>query len=337
MYAKKVEDFNIERAPFEGLLGKKGVFTLTGSAWAHSRKLVRPAFEKATISDLFKTKILSLPADDAGYREIDLIEWFQALIMDPAGHTLFGSSVGSIDSIGKSSLISKGSDIEMTYTEAFDFAQEVLAVQMALPLFMHFLVNSKRYKKACQKSKEEVMGYIERALENRVKGMKYDFLGVIVEQTQDREMIRDQVLALRVYPPVYINTRTPIRDSVLPFGGGKYGEAPFQVNKGERIVLSSFALHGNTTIYGKASREFRPERWLEDDSLRGIGWAYLPFGGGPRICPGQKMALITASFVIVRMLQQFENIAGDGRKQEEILYEVKILMTIAGGFKIKLR
>lgn len=114
--------------------------------------------------------------------------------MDPAGHTLFGSSVGSIDSIGKSSLISKGSDIEMTYTEAFDFAQEVLAVQMALPLFMHFLVNSKRYKKACQKSKEEVMGYIERALENRVKGMKYDFLGVIVEQTQDREMIRDQVL-----------------------------------------------------------------------------------------------------------------------------------------------
>lgn len=49
------------------------------------------------------------------------------------------------------------------------------------------------------------------------------------------------------------------------------------------------------------------------------------------------MALITASFVIVRMLQQFENIAGDGRKQEEILYEVKILMTIAGGFKIKLR
>ncbi|KAI5784947.1 cytochrome P450 [Pyronema domesticum] len=299
MYAKKVEDFNIERAPFEGLLGKK-----------------------------FKTKILSLPADDAGYREIDLIEWFQALIMDPAGHTLFGSSVGSIDSIGKSSLISKGSDIEMTYTEAFDFAQEVLAVQMALPLFMHFLVNSKRYKKACQKSKEEVMGYIERALENRVKGMKYDFLGVIVEQTQD---------PLRVYPPVYINTRTPIRDSVLPFGGGKYGEAPFQVNKGERIVLSSFALHGNTTIYGKASREFRPERWLEDDSLRGIGWAYLPFGGGPRICPGQKMALITASFVIVRMLQQFENIAGDGRKQEEILYEVKILMTIAGGFKIKLR
>lgn len=99
--------------------------------------------------------------------------------------------------------------------------------------------------------------------------------------------------ALRVYPPVYINTRTPIRDSVLPFGGGKYGEAPFQVNKGERIVLSSFALHGNTTIYGKASREFRPERWLEDDSLRGIGWAYLPFGGGPRICPGRMNPTFT--------------------------------------------
>jgi hypothetical protein len=49
------------------------------------------------------------------------------------------------------------------------------------------------------------------------------------------------------------------------------------------------------------------------------------------------MALTTASFVIVRMLQQFENIVGDGRKPEEILYEVKILMTIARGFKVKLR
>jgi cytochrome P450 len=114
--------------------------------------------------------------------------------MDSTGHTLYGSSVGSSDSIGKKSLISKGGDTEMTYTEAFDFAQEVLAVQMALPPFMHFLANSKRYKRACQKSKEEIMGYIERVLENRVKGRKYDFLRAIIAQTQDSEMICDQVL-----------------------------------------------------------------------------------------------------------------------------------------------
>lgn len=46
-------------------------------------------------------------------------------------------------------------------------------------------------------------------------------------------------------------------------------------------------MHRRKDIYGQDAEEFRPERW-EGDSLRDIGWAYLPFNGGPRLCLGRK-------------------------------------------------
>jgi cytochrome P450 len=35
------------------------------------------------------------------------------------------------------------------------------------------------------------------------------------------------------------------------------------------------------------------------------GWAYIPFNGGPRVCVGQQFALTEASYMIVRLLQEF--------------------------------
>jgi cytochrome P450 len=60
-------------------------------------------------------------------------------------------------------------------------------------------------------------------------------------------------------------------------------------------------MHRREDFYGPDAQEYRPERW---EKLR-MGWEYLPFNGGPRICVGQQYALTEAAYVTVRLAQKF--------------------------------
>lgn len=79
------------------------------------------------------------------------------------------------------------------------------------------------------------------------------------------------------------NSRSAIRDTVLPRGGGPDGQSPVFVPKGTSVIYSAFSMHRRTDIYGPDALEFKPERW---ETIR-PGWGYLPFNGGPRICLGR--------------------------------------------------
>ncbi|CAN3499128.1 cytochrome P450 52A12 [Diutina catenulata] len=109
---------------------------------------------------------------------------------------------------------------------------------------------------------------------------------------------------LRLYPSVPNNLRTASVDTTIPRGGGPKGDQPVFVPKGQEILYNVFCMHRNTAIYGKDANEFRPERWSEPQMAK-LGWAYLPFNGGPRICLGQQFALTEASYVTVRLLQMY--------------------------------
>lgn len=61
--------------------------------------------------------------------------------------------------------------------------------------------------------------------------------------------------------------------------------------------------------YGPDADEFRPERWA---NLNKIGWAFMPFGSGPRICLGQQFALTEALYVLVRLAQMFHTLETAG-------------------------
>ena len=80
-------------------------------------------------------------------------------------------------------------------------------------------------------------------------------------------------------------------------------------------------------LYGPDPLAFRPERW-DGSELASIGWGYLPFNGGPRLCLGSKLlyavisyarknancgksedfGLMLASCGIVRVIQEFPSI-----------------------------
>ncbi|PSN61795.1 cytochrome P450 52A12 [Corynespora cassiicola Philippines] len=107
--------------------------------------------------------------------------------------------------------------------------------------------------------------------------------------------------SLRIHPVVPENSRSAIRDTCLPRGGGSDGQQPLFVPKGTMVMYSVYSMHHRRDFFGPDADEYKPERW---QALR-PGWEYLPFNGGPRICLGQQYALTEASYITLRLVQEF--------------------------------
>lgn len=144
--------------------------------------------------------------------------------------------------------------------------------------------------------------------------------------------------ALRIHPVVPANAREALEDTTLPMGGGPDGKSPLFVRKGQLVAWSVWAMHRRKDYYGEDAAEFKPERWLDDPvtgkkGLR-VGWEYLPFNGGARICLGQQFALTEASYTTIRLLQTFKGIEPrDSRPWEEGL---SLTLTSANGTLVAL-
>lgn len=136
--------------------------------------------------------------------------------------------------------------------------------------------------------------------------------------------------SLRIRSPIHFSQRTCSEDCVLPTGGGPKGKAPILVTKGQSLTINVNALHYDKDIWGKDAHQFRPERWETERPL----WEYLPFLGGPRICPAQQMVLAECSYIIVRILQEFQNI--ENRDPQPWAEEIRMQAESRHGIKIGL-
>ncbi|KAH9901820.1 cytochrome P450 [Xylariomycetidae sp. FL2044] len=146
--------------------------------------------------------------------------------------------------------------------------------------------------------------------------------------------------ALRMYPEIAVTFRWATEDTTLPLGGGPDGKSPCFVPKGRRILTSFSALHRQPDVFGADADEFRPERWLDVEPDGGVKekkqklrsfplWTYLPFGGGPRTCPGQNLALVESQYAVVRIVQAFARI--EPRDERPYAEEASIVITIKHG------
>ena len=95
-------------------------------------------------------------------------------------------------------------------------------------------------------------------------------------------------------------------------------------------MVNVYALHHDKKVWGEDAEEFRPERWETERPM----WEYLPFLGGPRICPAQQMALAECSYVLVRLLQEFRDI--ENRDPEPWAEEIRLQSQSRHGVKIGL-
>ena len=99
--------------------------------------------------------------------------------------------------------------------------------------------------------------------------------------------------------------RVALNDTTLPVGGGPDQKSPIFVQKGDVAHCNRYMMHRDPDIWGADAEIFRPERW---EDIRPM-WKFVPFGGGPRICPAHVLVATEASFVIVKTLQRFKGLS----------------------------
>ncbi|KAG4428262.1 hypothetical protein IFR05_016258 [Cadophora sp. M221] len=188
-----------------------------------------------------------------------------------------------------------------------------------------------RYPKVLVKLRSEIAARGSTELtRSHLRSMKY--LQNILKET------------LRLYPSVPVNTRTTLRTTILPTGGGPDRKSPVLVPKGTAVAYSVYPMHRRPDLYGMDAEVFRPERWDEDMPLNhnktNAKWGYLPFNGGPRTCLGMDFALVEAAYAIVRIVQRFPIITLPRGEKVELTgvekQKITLVMSVAEGCSINL-
>ena len=131
--------------------------------------------------------------------------------------------------------------------------------------------------------------------------------------------------ALRLYPPAYVFSRRAAGDDQL---------GPWRMPKGAHIVISPYALHRRPD-YWPEPEAFKPERFapnVSNVSADRPKHAYLPFGGGPRICIGNSFAMMEHAIVLAAAARRWRLESIPGR---EVRTEPRITLRPRGGLPMR--
>jgi len=114
-----------------------------------------------------------------------------------------------------------------------------------------------------------------------------------LERLRYTEMVLMETM--RLYPPAWALGRRATQE--IEVGG-------FRFPKGAEFIMSQWVVHRDPRRFDEPE-SFRPERWEGDLAQRLPRFAYFPFGGGPRVCIGNRFAMMEAKLVLAGALQRF--------------------------------
>jgi cytochrome P450 len=105
-------------------------------------------------------------------------------------------------------------------------------------------------------------------------------------------MVVEEVM--RLYPPVWILPRLAQADDEI---GG------YHVPAGSDVVVCPYTMHRHPEFWTDPER-FDPERFNPNRTANRPGYAYIPFGAGPRFCVGNHLGMMEAVFVISSIVRE---------------------------------
>lgn len=119
--------------------------------------------------------------------------------------------------------------------------------------------------------------------------------------------------SLRLYPPAWAMGRQAIEDVQI---------GPWHVPEGSQVILSPWNMHRDERWFDRPL-EFDPTRWLDGLEKQLPRHAYMPFGGGQRICIGNHFAKMEAILILATILQQYRI---KGQQHEQLEYTSAITL-----------
>ncbi|MFT6629348.1 MAG: cytochrome P450, partial [Flavobacteriales bacterium] len=111
---------------------------------------------------------------------------------------------------------------------------------------------------------------------------------------------------LRLHPPAWILGR----ENTVPLT-----VCGVRVPAKSQLLVSAFALHRDARWFREPDA-FSPERWFSD--VERPRFAYLPFGGGSRVCIGNHFALMEATLVFATLWQRWSATLDPGYRLERL-------------------
>ncbi|XP_078150295.1 cytochrome P450 CYP94D108-like isoform X1 [Carex rostrata] len=105
--------------------------------------------------------------------------------------------------------------------------------------------------------------------------------------------------AMRLYPPLAIDTQSCKEDDTLPDGT--------VVKKGWAVSYHAYAMGRMEDIWGVDCSEYKPERWLENGVFKPESpFKYSVFHAGPRMCLGKEMAYIQMKSIAAFLFERYK-------------------------------
>src|SRR4051812_11663575 len=158
-----------------------------------------------------------------------------------------------------------------------------------LTFMLHELARHPEVVRRLQEEQDRVLGGASPTSEQLEKEMPY------------LEMVLDEVL--RLYPPAWIGPRRAIRE--YEFGG-------YTVPRDAYVNYCSWASHRLPEVFPEPEA-FIPERFTRERKAALPRGAYVPFGGGSRICIGKRFGQTVVKLVATKLLQRLRLEALPGR------------------------
>lgn len=105
-----------------------------------------------------------------------------------------------------------------------------------------------------------------------------------------------------------------------------------KIPKGAQVAVIPWVIHRHRSLW-ENPETFDPERFSPERSQGRHRFAYLPFGGGPRVCIGMALALTEAQLILATLAQRFRlKLVAD----QEIVLQHRITMRPRDGIKMVL-
>ncbi|KAB1225667.1 Trans-cinnamate 4-monooxygenase [Morella rubra] len=157
------------------------------------------------------------------------------------------------------------------------------------------LVNHPEIQKKLRHEIDTVLGPGVQVTESEIQNLPY--LQAVVKET----------LRLRMAIPLLV-PHMNLHDAKLN---------GYDIPAESKILVNAWRLANNPSHW-KRPEEFRPERFLEEESnveASGNDFRYLPFGVGRRSCPGIILALPIIGITLGRLVQNFELLPSPGQSK----------------------